>query len=450
MQRFFRRFRGRATMAFVLNPCDRTLDLNDKDDRKLFENACEGLDQTDRFDGKAANAPRFLKLIGNQSQEFRLLDAFKIGTEWDMSQTAPRVPSAHADLFSSNVLDEDTAKRHVDLVWSDSTFGTDTPLCFGDISPSADDEFQRLRNQMRMRHAMAGKQVWKSLTSDFQVSLTNKKESWMRGGEINGLLLWCGFRKSVYPTTKISSAVHKDSLDVATMKDHGDDVKAFNEWFEDITLKIARDKGDDSYKKEYLRHLFRIYVTSSNEDFVQFIKTERRKWLTNKKPSNFDYEDLMELALAECINSKELKEWSPLKDNGSSNPEFLALSAEVKEIKSLVAKDGDKGKEGNKSKGRGRGIPEWRFINEEGLETIVKNGVTYRWCLVSCHPKPMWCPRENCLPKSEHRKLLAEGKIDKKEPKKKNDNNISKDFKMVLVALIGQEKFDALEKQCLN
>ena len=62
----------------------------------------------------------------------------------------------------------------------------------------------------------------------------------------------------------------------------------------------------------------------------------------------------------------------------------------------------------------------------------------------------MWCPRENCLPKSEHRKLLAEGKIDKKEPKKKNDNNISKDFKMVLVALIGQEKFDALEKQCLN
>ena len=135
------------------------------------------------------NAPRFLKLIGNQLQEFRLLDAFKIGTEWDMSQTAPRVPLACADLFSSNVLDENTVKRHMDLVWSDSTFGTDAPLYFGDISPSTDDEFQRLRNQMRMRHAMAGKQVWKSLTSDFQVSLTNKKESWMRGGEINGLLL---------------------------------------------------------------------------------------------------------------------------------------------------------------------------------------------------------------------------------------------------------------------
>ena len=41
----------------------------------------EGLDQTDRFDGKIANKPRFLKLIGNQSQEFRLLDTFKIGTE---------------------------------------------------------------------------------------------------------------------------------------------------------------------------------------------------------------------------------------------------------------------------------------------------------------------------------------------------------------------------------
>ena len=53
-----------------------------------------------------------------------------------------------------------------------------------------------------------------------------------------------------------------------------------------------------------------------------------------------------------------------MKDNYSSNPEFLALSAEMKEINSLVAKDGDKGKESKKSKGREGGVSEWRFINE--------------------------------------------------------------------------------------
>ena len=62
----------------------------------------------------------------------------------------------------------------------------------------------------------------------------------------------------------------------------------------------------------------------------------------------------------------------------------------------------------------------------------------------------MWCLRENCLSKSEHRKLLAEGKNNEKESKKKNNNNTSKDFKIVLVALIEQEKFNALEKQYLT
>ena len=183
-----------------------------------------------------------------------------------------------------------------------------TPSYFGDISPTSNAEFQRLRNQMRMKHVIAGKQIWKSLTSDFQISLTNKKESWMRGGEINGLLLWFGFRKWVYPTTKISSAVHKEDLYAATMKDHGDNVKVFNEWFEEITLKIVRDKGDDGYKREYLTHLFRIYMTSNNKDFVELIKSERCKWLTNKQSANYDYLDLMEYALAEFVNSKELKE----------------------------------------------------------------------------------------------------------------------------------------------
>jgi len=50
---------------------------------------------------------------------------------------------------------------------------------------------------------------------------------------------------------------------------------------------------------------------------------------------------------------------------------------------------------------------------------IVKDDVTYCWCHMSCYPKPMWCTREKCLPKSEYKKLLAEGKAKKKESKEK-------------------------------
>ena len=58
-----------------------------------------------------------------------------------MSQTAPWIPLACVDLFSSNASDEDTAKGYIDLVWLDSIFRTNTPLCFGDIYPSIDTEF---------------------------------------------------------------------------------------------------------------------------------------------------------------------------------------------------------------------------------------------------------------------------------------------------------------------
>ena len=44
IQRFLRTIEDRRTMTFVLNPYDRVLDLNDKEDRKLFDVACKGLD----------------------------------------------------------------------------------------------------------------------------------------------------------------------------------------------------------------------------------------------------------------------------------------------------------------------------------------------------------------------------------------------------------------------
>ena len=39
-------------MAFILNPYNASFDLNNREDRKLFEVGCKGLDAKDAFDGK--------------------------------------------------------------------------------------------------------------------------------------------------------------------------------------------------------------------------------------------------------------------------------------------------------------------------------------------------------------------------------------------------------------
>ena len=55
--------------TFLLNPYDAPLDLSDKEDRKLYQDACKGLLEEDRFDGKRESYPSFVKLI-----EQKLLD----------------------------------------------------------------------------------------------------------------------------------------------------------------------------------------------------------------------------------------------------------------------------------------------------------------------------------------------------------------------------------------
>jgi hypothetical protein len=51
---------------------DRLLDLNDKEDRKLFNNIYQSLEKEDRFDGKLENSLKFLKLIRKELEDYRL------------------------------------------------------------------------------------------------------------------------------------------------------------------------------------------------------------------------------------------------------------------------------------------------------------------------------------------------------------------------------------------
>ena len=53
---------------FILNPYEVSLDLSDKDDRKLFKEGSKGLKEEELFDGKKQNFSTFMKLIEKQSK----------------------------------------------------------------------------------------------------------------------------------------------------------------------------------------------------------------------------------------------------------------------------------------------------------------------------------------------------------------------------------------------
>ena len=55
-----------GTMSFLVSPYDNPLDLSNKEDRKLFNDACNELEKDDMFDCKLINSSNFLNLIGKE------------------------------------------------------------------------------------------------------------------------------------------------------------------------------------------------------------------------------------------------------------------------------------------------------------------------------------------------------------------------------------------------
>jgi len=67
--------------AFLLNPYDATLDLADKDERKLFQEGCKGLKESDIFGGKKTDYGNFVKLFERDMNRNRTMKALKVVTE---------------------------------------------------------------------------------------------------------------------------------------------------------------------------------------------------------------------------------------------------------------------------------------------------------------------------------------------------------------------------------
>ena len=67
--------------TFLLNPYDAILDLTNKDDRKLFQDASKGIVSKDElFDGKKNQFANFSKLLAKEFSDIRVMECLRIPT----------------------------------------------------------------------------------------------------------------------------------------------------------------------------------------------------------------------------------------------------------------------------------------------------------------------------------------------------------------------------------
>ena len=161
-------------MAFVLNLYDNLLDLTNRDNRKLFQDACRCLKGEDKFSGKKADYNNFVKLISKSFEDMRLMEALLIPTKWDTGNAddaLKRVPTeaCMVNLFKVHSVTKEQVKAKSELVWVDTAFGADTPKYFARFGTAPVDTvtLEVERNKVRMKHVIIGKKLWDSFKSSF-------------------------------------------------------------------------------------------------------------------------------------------------------------------------------------------------------------------------------------------------------------------------------------------
>ena len=331
-------------MVFVLNPYDADLDLTDKDDRKLYNDGCKGLKETgDHFDGKKKNFKNWSKLMEPLLKKTRSMICFMVPTMWDdtpgntaAARTARRMPieDKMVNIFKTHRIDREKVVEYSDLVWANTGFGNNTPKYFArlDPVPTSDDTLDDVRDQRKLKHVILGQKIWSSLTSDFQLELSTKKDEYSREDEFDGPLLWDTIRRHVNPSTTVGASKFKEEIEKVTLADFDHDVQKFNTWFEDMRNEIIKEEGEGKYN-EYLRQLFRAYETSENKQFIDAIAEEKRKWHQGRLSVNYDYGDLLDLGRLTYVNldvdQEKKKKTKEKKGEEEGQAKFLALATSI-------------------------------------------------------------------------------------------------------------------------
>ena len=440
----------------MLNPYDADLDLTDKEDRKMFTEGCKGVSEKDILDGNKQNYSNFVKLIEGDLNARRTMGVLTINTMWaeggatDATKRIP-LPEGRIDMFESNKATTRGIEEHINLVWEDTDLGADTPKYFKefDTAPSDKAALDKLRHGQRLKHVMLGHQLWNSLSSTFKVEIIGSKEEFKRGQEYDGVLLWDFIRRRINPNTTVGASKLKDDIESTTPASFDNDIIRYNTWFEDTRKAIIKEEGVGY--NDYLRSLFRAYLTCPEEEFLEAIKNERRDWIQGKVIAEYSYRNLMDLGR---VTYNNLVDESSSKFKSGPTPEkaekqnFLALATALMTKISSMNTDNQEQSNTDRSKGNNRGertyLP-WRYENPDNKATKLVRGSTMKWCKNDCHERPMWCGRKNCMNRSEYSAAWK-----KKNESKESENTYegsSSEFKIALAAMTSPEDFAALQEQ---
>ena len=442
--------------TFILNPYDAVLNLGDKDDRKLFTEGCDGLKKEDYFDGKKQNYGNFAKLLEGELHDTRTMEALQIHTRWQDggdADAAKRVPltEGEIDIFKSNKATKEEVLRHCNLVWAETDFGTNTPKYFKafDTAPTDTAGLNVLRNHRKQKHVMLGKKIWNSLSSNYKIEISGYKDEFIRSNEIDGCLLWDFIRRRTNPTTTVGASKLKDEIEGTKLDQFEYNVIKYNTWFVDTRDAIIKEEGCGY--NEYIRSMFRAYLSSNNDEFVEAIKEERRKWIQGKSGSTYSYLDLMDLGRLTFNNLEDGSANQKVSTKGGDEGKnYLALATEIMRKMTSMTSGSPKV---NDKRTEERTYQPWRFENPDNSKTKEVRGSIMKWCENDCHSRPMWCGRRNCLNRAD---FSAEWKK-KNETKKRNEagtenkrenNELStSEFKIALAAMTSADDFEALKEQ---
>ena len=103
------------------------------------------------------------------------------------------------------------------------------------------------------------------MTSDFNIEISDETEEFKRENEYDGPLLWEYIRRRLNSSTMVGASRLKDQIESRTISSFDNNVIKYNTWFSETRAQIIKEDGDGY--NEYLRSLFRVYLTRNDNEF---------------------------------------------------------------------------------------------------------------------------------------------------------------------------------------
>ena len=149
--------------------------------------------------------------------------------------------------------------------------------------------------------------VWDSLTATYQLDLVSNEDVYKVGDEFDGVRLWHFIKTSVNTSTAIRASTLKDLIKEKKFSGfEGHNVKQYTIWFKDKRNKIISLEGN--IYNEYICGLFKALLTSTNKEFLDTMRVEKRLWTQGKQVANHCYKDVLNAAetLYDNIDAEKL------------------------------------------------------------------------------------------------------------------------------------------------